>query len=688
VRYILSQNVAHHRVRTNGKRHHEGEATVNSLLSHADQVLRVADATKITERLGDNANAIWRSWRRCVNEHGLDPASGHRTHVVAAETLAQIRDQLGAYGDIARASMEKLAREHPECGYVILTDASGTILDFVGNVPWHRDSIKAGLVPGANWGEQVAGTNGIGTCIAEQRPVSCHLDDHFHISQLGFSCASMPLFSPEGAFVGVLNVSTMPATSGTGDNGLARAWARQFASLIDCAAFMSHFQKHWVLRIERSTALLEVSHDLLLAIDGDGTVVGANANARQQIGSARGTMPAKAADSSLIGKHLTTIFQCGHGDIWQLMNPQSGQGALRLKVRDETAYFVSATPPRIGKAAPPRVQKSQAPNYAGLNEMASGDTTMTSVLDQARRLVNKSVNILIQGETGTGKEVFARALHNSSVRASKPFVAVNCAAIPESLIESELFGYAAGTFTGARSKGMKGLIERSSGGTLFLDEIGDMPLDLQTRLLRVLSEREVLPLGADKPVPIELTVISATHRNLRKQVADGLFREDLYYRLCGATFGLPPLREREDKEYLIDRLLREEADQVGGDASIDDTAMAALLRYSWPGNVRELRNALRFALAVADEEIVVDDFPPEIRLGQSAISAVSNAPSSPTDAAATGQEPEAGDPAERLQACLRRNKWNITAVSAELGICRTSVYRQMKRFGIVPPTHL
>lgn len=177
------------------------------------------------------------------------------------------------------------------------------------------------------------------------------------------------------------------------------------------------------------------------------------------------------------------------------------------------------------------------------------------------------------GETGTGKEVLAHALHKMSQRTDKPFVAVNCAAIPESLIESELFGYQPGAFPGGRSRGMKGQIQRADGGTLFLDEIGDMPLPSQNRLLRVLAEREVLPLGAKRPVPVDFHVIAASHCDLRHQIAAGTFREDLYYRLCGATLVLPPLRERRDLAFLIERILDREARALEGCAELTDEAL-------------------------------------------------------------------------------------------------------------------
>ena len=297
------------------------------------------------------------------------------------------------------------------------------------------------------------------------------------------------------------------------------------------------------------------------------------------------------------------------------------------------------------------------------------------------------IPILIEGETGTGKEVVAKALHESSERRDKAFVAINCAAIPESLIESELFGYAAGAFTGGRSKGMKGLIAQADGGTLFLDEIGDMPLHLQTRLLRVLAEKEVTPLGSDKAQAIRLTVVAASHRDLRKLIAEGLFREDLYYRLCGAILYLPPLRQRRDKVYLIERLAAEEAAEMGGSVDIDPQAMSVLCAHPWPGNVRQLRNVLRFSLAVSDAGIIrIDDLPGEL---------MEPAELAQVPAQARPALAETSSEADRLrwrdqeglwlEESLKRHKWCVTAAAEELGLCRATIYRRMKRYGIVPP---
>ncbi|HXH04502.1 MAG TPA: sigma 54-interacting transcriptional regulator, partial [Candidatus Competibacteraceae bacterium] len=310
------------------------------------------------------------------------------------------------------------------------------------------------------------------------------------------------------------------------------------------------------------------------------------------------------------------------------------------------------------------VAPSPLPTWAGADPQAQ------RLAERAVRLLERRVPILLQGETGAGKERFAQALHRAGPRADKPFVALNCAAIPESLIESELFGYREGAFTGARAKGMKGRIVQAHGGTLFLDEIGDMPLALQSRLLRVLSEYEVLPLGAEAPIPVDVQVICASHRDLRAQVAAGEFREDLYYRLAGATLRLPALRERADLPDLIQAVLVEIS---AGEAAplLDPTALSALRRHPWPGNLRELHNALRYAVAICDgNTIQLHDLPEEIAA----------AAGHPATTAAADEEER-----QRIVAALRRHHWQVLASARELGIARATLYRRMQRLGIVPP---
>jgi transcriptional regulator of acetoin/glycerol metabolism len=313
-----------------------------------------------------------------------------------------------------------------------------------------------------------------------------------------------------------------------------------------------------------------------------------------------------------------------------------------------------------------------------LEELAGDDPQMLRIIRSARRVAVSNVSVMIQGPTGAGKEVFARALHAVSGRASQPFVALNCAAIPESLIESELFGYRSGAFTGARREGMRGKILQSSGGTLFLDEIGDMPLALQTRLLRVLEEQEVVPLGSENAIKVDLRVVCATHHSLRAMIARGAFREDLYYRLNGITLELPRLADRTDKERLIREFLAAETND-GRPAAIEMDAFQRLLAYEWPGNIRELRNVIRTALAICDGGVVrLRDLPSEVRDGRAA----SELPVAGTDSSPSPTEPAESAAREEVLRAIRLCEGNMSRAAAALGVSRKTLYRRCERLSI------
>ncbi|MNE09600.1 Acetoin catabolism regulatory protein [compost metagenome] len=301
-----------------------------------------------------------------------------------------------------------------------------------------------------------------------------------------------------------------------------------------------------------------------------------------------------------------------------------------------------------------------------------GDPALQNEFRRALRVFERDVPLLINGETGSGKEAFAKAVHQASGRAGKAFVALNCASIPESLIESELFGYRGGTFTGARKEGMRGKVLQADGGTLLLDEIGDMPLAMQTRLLRVLEERMVVPIGGE-PQPVDVRIISATHRNLLDRVEEGSFREDLYYRLNGLEVALPALRERSDKAQLVDFVLAEEAGTQP--VTLAPAARQALLDFTWPGNVRQLRNVLRTLVALSEDgRIGLEDLPTVVCLSKPAIPG--SGPVDKTGFALEGAERQA------LLAVLEQQRWHMTHVAAQLGVSRNTLYRKMRKHGI------
>ncbi|WP_445287811.1 sigma-54-dependent Fis family transcriptional regulator [Variovorax atrisoli] len=645
---------------------------------HIDNVYSIATGTAL---VADPAQSlVHKSWARCVRDHGLDPSKPTPARILPAQEVRAHQQQLEHFLRAARAGMEDIYRRVADLGYmVLLTDAEGITVDYIGNPAWDDQLRKAGLYLGADWNEAHAGTCGVGTCLVERQPMTCHQTEHFDATHIALTCTTAPLFDHSGKLTAILDVSALRSPEARESQHLVRHLVAIYARMIEDADFLRSFRGHWILRLGSAFGLVDVAGEVMLAFDEGGTVVGANGGARQAFaGRALG-----GAISEWLHMPMDAIWRIGNGGASAMpfahtvLLPGGGEyhaSLLAPRVRRPAATAAAAVAPASPSARP-------GDRLPPLERIAGDDPQMQKLLAQARRLVDRGIHVLVEGETGSGKEVLARALHGASSRAAMPFVAVNCAAIPDSLIESELFGYTPGSFTGGRAKGMKGLIAQADRGTLFLDEIGDMPMALQTRLLRVLSEGEVLPLGAESPQRVDIAVVAATHRHLPGLVASGRFREDLYYRLCGAVLKLPPLRERGDMRYLIEGMFNEEAAAMSSPARLSEEAMRRLLAHDWPGNLRELRNVLRLALALcSDGRVGVEDIQLQLpaRSGNVAPATVAHvAASSPADAD--------GIPAAELIELLRRHRWHVARAADELGLSRATVYRHMKRHGIAPP---
>ena len=622
---------------------------------HARQVLTVTRGQDLTQGPASDPS-IARSWLRCLEDYHLDPALTIAPTVLEHGRLLESRERLQQVLSIAGSEMNSLHQQLSGAGHaVLLTDARGVILNCVTAPTERKIFERAGLWLGADWSEACEGTNGIGTCLVERQSLTIHRDEHFRGRHTGLTCSASPVFDPHGQLLAVLDVSSAREATSRQSQFHTMALVNLSAKMIESCYFLRHFEKHWLLRFHLQAESVGLFSEGLLAFDGEGRVCAANQSALNLLGQAR---------DSLLGQPVEAFFECS---LDQLLGRASAHATASwpLQTRDGRHLFAALRGQARSQPAP--LAKPEAPRLSGI---CLGDPALQNDFRKALRVFERDVPLLINGETGSGKEAFAKAVHHASQRADKAFVALNCAAIPESLIESELFGYRGGSFTGARKEGMQGKLQQADGGTLFLDEIGDMPLALQTRLLRVLEDRMVVPLGGE-PHAVNVRIISATHRNLLERVQGGSFREDLYYRLNGLEVGLPPLRERSDKVQLLDFLLAEEAG--GQPVVLDPQARAALLGFAWPGNVRQLRTVLRTLAALCDNgRVGLEDLPAQIRQ----LRAQPVAEAKPMDSPLEDAERTA------LLTALEQQRWHMTHTAEQLGVSRNTLYRKLRRHAI------
>src|SRR5471032_2075709 len=522
--------------------------------SHASRILHVVQNGLQPAGIEPH---VTRSWYRCLREYRIEPSAPRQNAVLSSQSLKELQQQMGELLPVARAEMESLYEQIAGSGFaVILSDTQGVVLTTITDPTLQREFRQAGLALGSLWDERHEGTNGIGTCLAEGCPVTVHREEHFRGYNLSLSCSGAPILDAQGNILAVLDASTANSSDSRLIQRHTMALVLMSTHLISRWNFLNEFSQSWILRFHSQPEFVGLLHEALVAMDGSGQILAVNESALLQLGC--------SSRKALVGESIEKFFQF---DFTTLERRAHFEPSTIWPVRDLAhgrRFFAIARGPlqpaaRAWKLAAPNQSDATEGKQAGRGQHYVGDDSqMRKNLAVGRQLFAKQVPILLQGATGTGKEAFARALHFSGLWSDKALVTVNCAAIPESLIESELFGYTRGAFTGALKEGRVGKILQSNGGTLFLDEIGDMPLMLQTRLLRVIEEREVVPLGSDQAIPVNLHVISATHRDILLMIQSGEFREDLYYRLNGITLHLPLLRDRGDKADLIRTLLQEE----------------------------------------------------------------------------------------------------------------------------------
>lgn len=573
---------------------------------------------------------LLRSWERTFAA-GLRPAD--RMLFGQAVSRAQARrvsEEHRSLIDLATPDILNLWQSMQSPAWVVLlTNAEGTIIHSVGNHDQAPRELRLPLQCGRHLPESELGTNAPAVVLSEGEASVVQGGEHFLDELRHFSCVAAPVFGLDGTLAGVLDATGFDAAVDP------RAFQRisLAARSIENRLFASS-DAGTLLAIHEDPRMLDTPMRGLLRVREDGQVLAIDRCARQMLRPGR---------------------RLGHLALGDLLEQAPGellgsQAIQAVRTRSGAVLYLAVLRP----AASRRTASKAVP------------APTDSLLDRATRVLGRRIPVLLQGETGTGKEWFARRLHEAT-RPGKPFVAINCSAIAESLAEAELFGYEEGAYTGSRKGGAAGKIEQANGGTLFLDEIGDMPLHLQTRLLRSLQERSNVRLGGVREIRLDLQVISATHRDLVSMIEARTFREDLYYRLNGFQVALPALRERSDLKALVQALL---AEFGGGHLPADIEAL--LLGYRWPGNIRQLRHVIEVACALAgpDGEILAQNLPAELLQSRQALP-------DPTDEA--GSLSSLKD--EWLTSSLAAHNGNVSAAAKALGVSRSTLYRNLQRLG-------
>lgn len=616
---------------------------------------------------------VARSWQRSV-EAGLMPfGRPNETHLLA-DGLARAVERRHHLLTRARPVLEYLHAQTRDSGsMVLLADDRGFVLDALGDADFMDRAGRVALRPGASWHEHHRGTNAIGTALAEGAAVTVHGGEHFLERNTFLTCSAAPLAGPDGVLLGALDIS-----------GHCRSRGAHTASLVLVAAHMIenrlfeafHATAAARLRVHPQASGIGTVAEGLVALDGGGRIVGINR---------AGAALLRIAPEDLGGIGIEEVLDLRLADLLgHALTPPGGVAPVRR--RDGKTLFLrldgeTARPVSVG-GGPRRSAAATVRPADALATLDTGDAGMAQLIARARKVADKPIPLLLHGESGAGKEVLARAIHASGPRRAGCFVAINCAALPEQLIEAELFGYAPGAFTGARRDGSPGRIREARGGTLFLDEIADMPLPLQARLLRVLQDGEVSPLGGGKPEAVDFALMAACHRPLKAEVEAGRFRADLYYRINGLTLTLPPLRDRGDIALLIRRMLDDLA--PGGGLVLAPAVAEAFATHRWPGNLRQMSHALRAAWALLDPgETVIDwhhlpeDLSDDLRCRPSPVPM----PSIPvTD----GSEDDAGPSLRRvsdsfIRQTVEASGGNMSEAARRLGISRNTLYRRLQR---------
>jgi PAS domain S-box-containing protein len=614
------------------------------------------------------------SWQRCRN-FKVDPYGEGSQDIKGLELKEKIHESQHLI-KIARPFIHNLYGFIKGSGFqVVLADREGVILEVIGDPEIIKRTKQIQLCPGGNWSEPEKGTNAIGTAIFEKKPIQIFAREHFCQANHFLTCSAAPIFDPEGQMVGILDVS-----------GDYKSFNPHTLSLVVAAVSTIENQ----LRLHKTTSklyvaykfsstLLETMSDGIISVDTNGIVTQLNSYAAKILGLDSRISIGKPV-ASVVKKPASILQVLSTGVEYkdhELYIEETGKKVTQSisPLRDDTGRTIGvlAILKECREKLAGRRSGSLSAKYVFDDIIGESDSVLVAK-KWARIAAGSPSTVLLTGESGTGKELFAQAIHNGSIRKDRPFIAINCAALPDTLIESELFGYEEGSFTGSKKGGQAGKFELANGGTIFLDEIGDIPLYTQVKLLRVIQEKKISRIGSSGEISVDIRIIAATHKDLKEEVQKGNFRKDLFYRLNVITINIASLRDRmDDIPNLAKHFVSKLSLKLGRkNISIADDFLQKLKAYNWPGNIRELENAIERALNMLSDDgtlttnLLHFDNPSPVRI-EERTTEVKSLKDIEKDAI--------------IQA-LNLYKGNILKVSAKLGVGRNTLYRKIKEYDI------
>lgn len=613
------------------------------------------------------------SWKRSI-EYGVDPYRKRVTNVLDQNKLEQLRSKNKKFIEISKPVLQNLCDFIANSGFVIaLSDADGIIMEIMGDITFKNIVVNDGFVEGADWNEKTAGTNAIGTALFTGHPIMLYSYEHFCIGSQQAACCCAPIKNIDGKIIGAVNMS--------GDfknlNNHTLGMVVITANAIENVLRIIHEEQKYQIANAYKNILIDSISDGVIATDTNGVITHINRIAAHILG----------VGTDVHNRHIKNILPPNNSKFINIFSSDTfvtdedigiytTEGLVKVTVTsrrivsDLKCNGIVVVMNELKRAKKIAHRFSGAIAKLTFDNLLGENTAFIESKKMAYSASSCSSTVLLLGESGTGKDVIAQAIHNKSARRNGPFVAINCGALPKELIASELFGFVDGAFTGARRGGNPGKFELADGGTLFLDEIGEMPLELQVNLLRVLEEKACSRIGGTEVVPLDVRIIASTNRNLLQLIAEGGFREDLYYRLNVIAIQTIPLRERKDDiPMLVKHFYKQIKGQHFDEKPIPDEYIHALQTYNWPGNIRELQNVIERSISLSDDGIPkLKYLPDEVKSSGKQIN--------------NGTKQIQNMEKELILHLIDLHKGNLTKVAFEMGVARTTLYRKLNKYKI------